>query len=326
VALGRFRGTPVAVKAPRLGTARSNLKIVASLCNELRVLRRIRHSHIVAFHGAAIDPVSSELAMIYEYVDGESMDDFVRAAHARPERPETALLKVLVDIGSALGYLHGATPPIVHGDIKSTNIKVQRLGTGIPFAKLLDFGLSRFNTSAARPLGGTLSWMAPELIRIGSSSVHTMPEASADMYSFGLLAHYTVMGVHPDRSFDRLSLGSRFRRLSWADPGLLSDKFRPLCRSCISGDPGRRPTISDVQATLVVWLRASAESFDEVGAEIVAMLATASPWDEGMDNLRQELAKQEAASKQRCSKQRFAGKGPTSPGSSDLVARVSINL
>ena len=56
--------------------------------------------------------------------------------------------------------------------------------------KLLDFGLSRLLTSGAAPLGGTLSWMAPELL-----TTQTPPATPADIFSFGRLIHFVCTGM-----------------------------------------------------------------------------------------------------------------------------------
>jgi len=287
VALGLFRGAPVAIKVPRTRTAPNSAKLVASFCNEIRLLRRARHSHIVAFHGAAIDPESGDLAMIFELVDGEAMSDFVRQAHADTKRAhrEVGLTKILIDISSALTYLHTMEPRIVHGDIKSSNIRVQYRSHGAVHATLLDFGLSRLLTKRAKPLGGTTAWMAPELMpRSGATA---WPSPSADIYSFGLLAHFTMTGVAADRSFDATKASGRFARLAWPQTTLLSAECRALTMDCLRTQPAKRPLISEVHATLIGWMRGLKASFEELGQEVVCQFTDAVDWDQGMQALRE---------------------------------------
>eukprot|EP00974_Lingulodinium_polyedra_P113246 10962139-Lingulodinium_polyedra.AAC.1 len=64
-------------------------------------------------------------------------------------------------------YLHSQCPRIVHGDLKGANVLVTGSGEGV-CPKLLDFGLARVLTRNARPLGGALDWIAPEVFRRGS--------------------------------------------------------------------------------------------------------------------------------------------------------------
>lgn len=79
------------------------------------------------------------------------------------------------DTACALTYLHARTPPIVHGDIKGSNVLVERSSPGRLRAKLLDFGLSRtLNRSKSKPLGGTRLWMAPEAAQKCRPHPHTL--------------------------------------------------------------------------------------------------------------------------------------------------------
>ena len=71
--------------------------------------------------------------------------------------------QAMIDVCSALVYMHSRSPPVVHGDLKSGNILMQRDGP-LVHAKVLDFGLSRILARNARALGGTLRYMAPEVI------------------------------------------------------------------------------------------------------------------------------------------------------------------
>eukprot|EP00974_Lingulodinium_polyedra_P020188 1950592-Lingulodinium_polyedra.AAC.1 len=50
--------------------------------------------------------------------------------------------------------------------------------------KLLEFGLSRIISRRPEDMGGTLSWMAPEVYKRSGPQV---PRCSADVFSYGLL-------------------------------------------------------------------------------------------------------------------------------------------
>eukprot|EP00974_Lingulodinium_polyedra_P098348 9532816-Lingulodinium_polyedra.AAC.1 len=61
--------------------------------------------------------------------------------------------------------------------------------------KLLDLGLARVLARCARPLGGTLTWMAPVVLRKG-----VLPKCSADIFP---LRHAAALGrhrVHPRKA------------------------------------------------------------------------------------------------------------------------------
>ncbi len=60
-----------------------------------------------------------------------------------------------------LHYLHSQDPPILHRDVKCSNILIGSNG-GV---KLADFGCSKRSAQhAAHTITGTVNWMAPEIM------------------------------------------------------------------------------------------------------------------------------------------------------------------
>jgi len=133
------------------------------------------------------------------------------------------------DVASALRYLHSRTPKVVHGDLKSGNIFVESCRE-LPIAKLLDFGLSRLLTRNAKPLGGTLVWMAPEVVARKKGSVDT----PSDVFSFGCVMLFCLTGLKPpiSRGHDE--------RLE------LFPQYASLISACSEEDPSLRPTMTHV--------------------------------------------------------------------------------
>lgn len=81
---------------------------------------------------------------------------FVGCALA-PQFDSELVMGILEGVVSGMMYLHSATPPVLHNDLKSGNVLV-----GLNFtAKLADFGLSMKRKSCG--FLGTPFWMAPEL-------------------------------------------------------------------------------------------------------------------------------------------------------------------
>ncbi|CAE8591385.1 unnamed protein product, partial [Polarella glacialis] len=255
VLLAELHGTQVAVKAPRhVANASSSssralsVKALPSFTNELRMLRRLRHPNIVLFHGALIDPEDGYLALVFEVVDGPTLEHAVR--HESPALLSgAARWRVLLDVSKALRFMHAQEEPaVLHGDVKGSNVMLEQ-HRGMQ-AKLLDFGLSRLQTSDMRPMGGSFNWRAPELFR--SAGQGATP--AADVFSFGRLAFLTFTGLSPfygappDLPLDSFAAPEceALWALNWpADhqvPGI-----RQLSEDCNNVDPLKRPSMAQVQ-------------------------------------------------------------------------------
>ncbi|KAF5941549.1 hypothetical protein HYC85_019191 [Camellia sinensis] len=95
-----------------------------------------------------------------------------------PVRLETTLGNF--SLARGMNYLHHYNPPIIHRDLKSSNLLVDKNWT----VKVGDFGLSRLKheTYLTTKTGkGTPQWMAPEVLRNESS------DEKSDVYSFGVV-------------------------------------------------------------------------------------------------------------------------------------------
>ncbi|KAK6153981.1 hypothetical protein DH2020_013620 [Rehmannia glutinosa] len=93
---------------------------------------------------------------------------------------ERRRLRMALDAARGMNYLHNCTPVIVHRDLKSPNLLVDKNWV----VKVCDFGLSRMKHStflSSRSTAGTAEWMAPEVLRNEPSN------EKCDVYSFGVI-------------------------------------------------------------------------------------------------------------------------------------------
>lgn len=92
--------------------------------NEVQILSRLRHPNLVALYGCT-SRHSRELLLVYEYIPNGTVADHLHGSRAN----DHALtwyrrLAIAIEAADALAYLHAINPPIVHRDIKTTNMLV----------------------------------------------------------------------------------------------------------------------------------------------------------------------------------------------------------
>ena len=213
---------------------------------EMRLLVHLRHPHILTVLGAVLQ--DAEPILVMEYMDRGSLYDLLH--NETLPLDGDVVLRILQGVVSGIEFLHSASPPLLHNDIKSANVLVDASFR----AKVSDFGLS-VKRRAARGPPGTPLWMAPELLR----SRKAQPSTATDVYSFGIL------------------LSEVFNR---ADP-YAEDQMpmRDLLR-CIAappdGPPPKRPNIgrsvpfmfADLMARCWHPLPAARPSFASIGSQL----------------------------------------------------------
>ncbi|CAE8596108.1 unnamed protein product [Polarella glacialis] len=254
---GNYLRTQVAVKSARASQPGKQKKEprLPKLAQELRILRRIRHPNIVCFYGACITSDGSEVHLVEELLTGYSMNEMFKNGHVDALAfTAPARCEVLLGICSALAYLHGLLPAIVHGDLKPHNVMLDK-DTAKP--KLIDFGLSKLQLPRARMVGGTLKWQAPETFRQAEvTSVHP----SADMFSFGRLAYFAMTGEVPLKDVaasDIIALAIQriAPPLSWPESSIILGRdCQGLAQRCMSQVPEERPTSRAVLGELTARL------------------------------------------------------------------------
>jgi len=186
---GYFGNRPVAIKT--LFNPRVTDEVKQEYMDELLVMSKVKHSNIVEFLGACMTPPN--LCFVMELC---SCSVFEILHVSRENIDEHEALRIAVDVGYAMEYLHSLKPCIIHRDLKSHN--VLRDSNGV--YKLCDFGLVMVKNSAA----GTPAYMPPELLLSKTFN------RSVDVYSFGILLNELLTLEIP---FTQLDVGEIRRRI-----------------------------------------------------------------------------------------------------------------
>ena len=114
------------------------------------------------------------------------------------------ILAKIVDIARGLCYLHNhPRGSIIHGDLKGVGglVKIQIYSDGFTKVNVLisdeghalisDFGLSQiigssFNMTASSPCGGSVNWMAPEILKPPDEEDAPLMTVRSDVWAFGM--------------------------------------------------------------------------------------------------------------------------------------------
>jgi len=178
--------------------------------------------------------------LVMEYMNHGSLYDIL---HNNTMVIEAEILvPILQDISQGIRFLHSATPPVIHGDLKAQNILVDSRFR----AKVADFGLSQ-----KKQIGGvgTPFWMAPELLR--EEAVNT--EAS-DIYSFSIILYEAFSRRDPYEGEDprevlRLVADINVNKRPPVPPNC-PPAVQMLMTDCYNGDPIKRPNAAEVNLRL----------------------------------------------------------------------------
>ncbi|KAF4362054.1 hypothetical protein F8388_023906 [Cannabis sativa] len=144
---------------------------------EVKVLMRVHHRNLTSLVGYCNE--ESNKALIYEYIANGSLDSHLSqgVGNNKDILSWEERLQIAIDAAQGLEYLHnGCKPPIVHRDVKTSNILI----TDNFHAKIADFGLSRIfpadnGTHISTVVAGTVG-----------TTTNRLNEKS-DVYSFGVV-------------------------------------------------------------------------------------------------------------------------------------------
>ena len=162
--------------------------------HEAEILIKLTHRFIVKYLDNFQDS-KGRFCIVLEYCDVGTIKDWLRGQEVRPVG-EGNIWRVVWQLSSALTFLHGQTPPILHNDLKPSNILCKTTSSlGHIDMKIADFGLSDIlgSTPSAtyyitpNPSGFTWTYASPEVLR---NEPHVT--TSADMWSLGAVLAYVA--------------------------------------------------------------------------------------------------------------------------------------
>ncbi|XVF50487.1 hypothetical protein PTKIN_Ptkin04bG0104900 [Pterospermum kingtungense] len=213
---GEWHGTEVAVK--KFLDQDISGESLEEFKSEVLIMKKLRHPNVVLFMGAVTRPPN--LSIVTEFLHRGSL---YRLLH-RPNNQldERRRLRMALDAARGMNYLHNCTPVIVHRDLKSPNLLVDK----------------NWVVKA--------EWMAPEVLQNEPS------DEKCDVYSFGVILWELCTMQQPWGGMNPMqvvgAVGFQHRRLDIPDD--MDPAIAEIIRKCWQTDPKLRPTFAEIMAAL----------------------------------------------------------------------------
>eukprot|EP00698_Gefionella_okellyi_P004620 TRINITY_DN14226_c0_g1_i1.p1 TRINITY_DN14226_c0_g1~~TRINITY_DN14226_c0_g1_i1.p1 ORF type:complete len:576 (-),score=90.03 TRINITY_DN14226_c0_g1_i1:106-1833(-) len=232
-----YRGQTVAVKRMKRELTDSELQAFA---REVEIVSSLRSPYVIMFIGASFLPPDYFLVM--EYAERGTLHSVLQSKGI--ELTPDLRLNMLWDVARGMTQLHMRSPPLIHRDLTSFNILVDKNWR----CKVADFGVSRTHGEHEVVLTqpGHLRWTAPELTRA------LQYDERVDVFSFGLLMWEVLTGSLPFSNHEPAQAANRMAyegdRPTMPD-GIPRD-LQKLIRCCWADAPVDRPSFVDIVAQL----------------------------------------------------------------------------
>ncbi|KAL8500920.1 hypothetical protein ACS0TY_020490 [Phlomoides rotata] len=268
-------GQELAVKI--LKTSEDVLKHFVS---EVEIVTSLHHKNIISLVGFCSE--DDRLLLVYNLLSGGSLEDnFHGAENSQKNIGWDERCKVALGVAEALDHLHNSAEPIIHRDVKSSNI----LLSDDFEPQLSDFGLATWASSCLHHMGisdvaGTFGYLAPEYF------VNEKVTDKIDVYAFGVVLLELLSGR---KSIDNALPKGKESLVMWAkhilkegkvselqDPKLIDacdqKQFEIMVLAatlCIRHAPQSRPEISLVlkllrgDPSIVDWAREESKSSED---------------------------------------------------------------
>ncbi|XP_019191507.1 PREDICTED: leucine-rich repeat receptor-like serine/threonine-protein kinase BAM1 [Ipomoea nil] len=256
------KGQRVAVKSIRHEQKQGHGLMEKQFIAEVKILGGIWHNNIVKLL-CCIRGKTTKL-LVYEYMDKQCLHKWL---HGKKKGLTTQVLnwetRLKIAIGAAQGlcYMHhDCSPPIVHRDIKSSNILVDSDFN----VKIADFGLAKMMASEGDPetasaIVGTFGYIAPEY-----SSTRKV-DAKSDIYSFGVVLLELTTGREAVTGNEDMNLAQwahKHQREGKPAADVLDEEIKDLSYmeamitvfklglACTLSSPSSRPSMKDISQIL----------------------------------------------------------------------------
>ncbi|XP_002119747.3 uncharacterized protein LOC100186169 [Ciona intestinalis] len=198
---------------------------------EAGLLVGLNHRNIVRLYGVSSSAVTP--LIITEMVHGKTLKDLI----ANQGLDEVHYYMTVRDISQGLAFLHNQKPPILHLNIKPSNVLIDSAGC----AKVSDYGFAKLRDYCM--LGSNyMAYVAPELLEYPSHLT-----TKIDVYAFAVLLWEMATAENPTKgksTFQIFEMVRRGERLHL--PSSLPHSFHKLIGKCWNASHVNRPSFKEI--------------------------------------------------------------------------------
>ncbi|XWS23955.1 hypothetical protein CRYUN_Cryun28dG0060100 [Craigia yunnanensis] len=226
--------------------------------NEIEILSRVYHPRLVNLIGYCSDTLCKNKLIVVEYMPNGSLYDLLHSSSRPPGWSRR--VRFALQVAKAVQALHSANPPVIHRDIKSSNVLIDQIWN----ARLGDFGLALRGyledvLVKCTPPAGTLGYLDPGYLAPDDVST------KSDVFSYGILLLEIISGRHAiDLNYSPPSV------VDWAVPLIKGGDFAAISDGRI-GQPVDKELIRSLAVLAAMCVRSTAEKRPGM-AEVVECL------------------------------------------------------
>ncbi|WKA00627.1 hypothetical protein VitviT2T_018965 [Vitis vinifera] len=287
-------GREVAIKRGETGLKTKKFQEKESAFDsELAFLSRLHHKHLVRLVGFCQE--MDERLLVYEYMKNGALYDHLHDKN-NIEKSSNVLnswklrIRISLDAARGIEYLHNyAVPPIIHRDIKSSNILLDANWT----ARVSDFGLSLMGPDSShsfRPMkaAGTVGYIDPEYYGLNVLT------AKSDVYGLGVVLLELLTGKRAIFK-DGENGGTPISVVDFAVPAIIAGELMKVldprvgppqtneaeavelvaytAMHCVNLEGKERPTMADIVANLERALALCEDSHGSISSGTISIVS-----------------------------------------------------
>jgi mitogen-activated protein kinase kinase kinase 9 len=236
---GVWRKEHVAIKFLKSEMTNSEDNINAFI-DECNMLKNLRHPNILLFMGASTTP--PYYFIVTEFCENGNLFELLHQ-HKNISLNWEDKRRIALEIALGMNYLHSFNPPILHRDLKSMNLLLDKNFQ----IKIADFGSTKFLEVQMTKQKGTFQWMAPEVIK-GNSYTE-----KADVFSFGIIMNELASRQPPYYGVDKKEVAKNVANKPDYRPAIsrsFPKEWAELMIKCWEHNPNKRPSYSEIVDSL----------------------------------------------------------------------------